>query len=332
MGGVKMAITSGYFNSINDDRPYNAEQMTLYFEGLISNGIYESVGEKFHVTAGEGMSVTVGTGRAMIKSHWVKNDAAITLQIDAASAQYNRVDAIILQYNATARSINLIVRQGDETIGVPNAPNYIRTNDIYELWLATVRVMKNTTAITQAMITDFRMSALCGFVTGLIKQVDTSALYDQWQAAYENYYAQTTAALDAYFEAKKAEYEAWFASLTQELRVDTTLKAYYNTVAVSGSATNGVTIGISEYDSNADILFAYVNGVYLVGGVDYTISGTGSAAKINLTKPLTGTNSVNFVVIKPVIGENSGGYMIGQAQGATTAYIGIQGNAEREDI
>ena len=328
-----MAITSGFFNSVSGDRLYNAEQMTLYFEGLIGNGIYENIGDKFQVTAGEGMTVTVGTGRAMIKSRWVKNDAAITLQIDAASAQYNRVDAIILQYNATTRSINLIVRQGDETTGVPNAPHYIRTNDIYELWLATVRVMKNTTAITQDMIVDFRMSALCGFVTGLIKQVDTSTLYDQWQAAYENYFAQTTAALDAYFAAKKAEYETWFASLTQELRVDTTLKAYYNTVAVSGSATSSVTIGIPEYDSNADILFAYANGVYLVGGIDYTVSGTGSAAKINLTKPLTGTNAVNFVVIKPVIGENTSGSIAGNAlAGVTNIPTLAAGNATREDI
>ena len=45
--------------------------------------------------------------------------------------------------------------------------------------------MKNTSTITQAMITDFRTSALCGYVTGLIKQVDTSTLFAQWQAAYE---------------------------------------------------------------------------------------------------------------------------------------------------
>ena len=328
-----MAISSGFFNSVSGDRLYNAEQMTLYFEGLISNGVYESIGDKLQVTAGEGMTVTVGTGRAMIKSHWIKNDAAISLTIDAASAQYNRIDAVVLQYNATARSINLIVRKGDETTGVPNAPQYIRTNDIYELWLATVRVMKNTTAITQDMIVDFRMSALCGFVTGLIKQVDTSTLYDQWQAAYENYYAQTTAALDAYFEAKRAEYETWFASLTQELRVDTTLKSYYNTVAVSGSATSSVMIGISEYDSNADIFFAYANGVYLVGGIDYTVSGTGETAKINLTKPLTGTNAVNFVVIKPVIGENTSGSIVGNALASVTNVPTLAaGNATREDI
>lgn len=328
-----MAITSGFFNSVSGDRLYNAEQMTLYFEGLISNGIYEDIGEKFHVTAGEGMSVIVGTGRAMIKSRWVKNDSPITLQIDPADAAMNRYDAIFLRYNANTREIGLVLVKGENTSGVPSSPHYIRTNDIYDLQLAVVKVMKNTTAITQDMIVDFRMSALCGFVTGLINQVDTSTLYDQWQTAYENYFNRTTTALDAYLEAKKDEYETWFASLTQDLRVDTTLKSYYNNTAVSGSAISEVDIGIPEYNSAADILFAYANGVYLVSGVDYTVSGTGETAKILLTKPLTGTNAVNFVVIKPVIGENTSGSIAGAAAvGITNIPVLAPGIAEREDI
>lgn len=326
-----MAVTSGYFNSVNGDRLYNAEQMTLYFDGLISNGVYESIGDKFQVTAGEGMSVNVGTGRAMIKSRWVKNDSALSLSIDEASTQYNRMDAVVLKYDATARSISVVVKKGTETSGMPNAPDIVRTNDVYELWLATVRVMKNTAAITQAMITDFRTSSLCGYVTGLIKQVDTSTLFAQWQAAYEAYYAQATAAFDAYMAAKQDEFDTWFASLTSELRVDTTLHQYYNAVSVSGT-TSEIMIGINDYDSNADLLLAFANGVYLIGGIDYTITGTGAAAKINLQKPLIGANLVNFVVVKSVIGEGSGGFTVGQAQGMATAFIGIQGNAEREDI
>ena len=301
-----MAITSGFFNSVNHDRTYNAEQMTLYFEGLISNGIYESVGDKFQVTAGEGMTVTVGTGRAMIKSRWVKNDAPVTLTIDPASATLNRYDAIFLRYNATTREIGLVLVKGEETPGIPNQPHYIRNNDIYDLELACIRVMKNTTAITQDMIVDFRMSALCGYVTGLINQVDTSTLYDQWQTAYERYYTETTAAFNAYLATKAEEYEEWFASLTQDLRVDTTLKTYFNTVNVSGTTTE-ISIGIEEYDSNSDMIFVFANGVYLTGVTDYLVTGTGLAAKILLTKALTGSNSVTFEVIKSVIGEGSGG-------------------------
>ena len=326
-----MAITSGFFNSVNGDRLYNAEQMTLYFEGLISNGIYEDVGEKFHVTAGEGMSVIVGTGRAMIKSRWVKNDAPITLQIDAADTSMNRYDVIFLRYNAITREIGLVLVKGENSSGVPDSPHYIRTNDIYDLQLAVIKVMNNTTAITQDMIVDYRMSALCGFVTGLINQVDTSTLYNQWQTAYENYFNATTTAIDAYFETKKEEYETWFASLTQELRVDTTLHQFYNSVSVSGT-TSEIMVGINDYDSNADLLLAFANGVYLVGGIDYTITGTGAAAKINLRKPLVGANLVNFIAVKSVIGESSGGFTVGQAQGVANAFIGIHGIAERVDI
>ena len=326
-----MAVTSGYFNSVNDDRPYNAEQMTLYFEGLISDGIYENVGDKLHVTAGEGMTVNVGTGRAMIKSHWIKNDSAVTLSIDAASNQYNRIDAVVLRYDATARSITIAVKKGTETSGLPIAPDVTRNNDVYELWLAVVYVMKNTTTITQDMISDYRMSSLCGYVTGLIDQVDTSTLYSQWQAAYEQFYMESTAAFDTYMLEKKEEFNTWFASLTSELRVDTTLHHYINTVTVSGTISQ-IGIGIEEYDSDEDLLFAYANGVLLVGATDYTVTGTRSAAQINLRTALTGANTVNFVVIKSVIGENSGSFSVGQAQGVALAQFGIHGNATREDI
>ena len=327
-----MAITSGFFNSVSGDRLYNAEQMTLYFEGLVGDGIYENIGDKFQVTAGEGMNVTVGTGRALIKTHWLKNDAALSLSIDAASAQYNRYDAVILRYDLTARTVSVVVKKGTETSGVPNMPNLSRTSELFEMCLAVVKVMKNTTAITQAMIVDMRSSALCGWVTGLINQVDTSTLYAQWQSAYEQYYAQTTAAINAFFSEKQAQFETWFESLTQDLRVDTTLKSYKSSVTVSGSVSE-VDVWIEEYDSLNDLMFAYINGVYIIQGVDYTIYGTGEEAKIILSKPLSGTNTVSFVVIKPVIGENSrGGVTVGQAGGEATARFGLQGFAEREDI
>jgi hypothetical protein len=102
---------------------------------------------------------------------------------------------------------------------------------------------------------------------------------------------------------------------------------------VSGTDVDEVEIGIAKYSSNADILFAFVNGVYLIGGIDYTVSGTGANAKINLTKPLTGSNALNFIVIKPVIGENTSGSIAGiAAVGITDIPVLAAGNAEREDI
>lgn len=297
-----MAITSGFFDSINGDRTYNAEQMSNYFDGLVSNGIYESIGDRFVVQAGSGMNVTVGTGRALIQSRWIKNDAAVTLTLDAADLQLNRIDAIILQLDLTesGREINIVVKKGTPAVN-PIKPNIVQSSDIYELCLAYINIGKNTASIVQNNITDMRASSLCGWVTGLITQVNTADLFLQWQTAYENYYAQSTAAFDAYIQSKQAAFDDWFSTLTKELKVDTTLVKYQNTVAVSGE-TMQITIGIPEYDSNTDVLFVYVNGVFLVEGNEYSIIGTGNSANIILIRALNGENNITFVVLKNAIG------------------------------
>lgn len=296
-----MAVTSGFFNSVSGDRLYNADQMSLYFEGLISQGVFENVGNRLQVTAGTGMAVNVGTGRAIVQSRWIKNDAELSLSIGAADVQKNRIDAVALRFDATNRSVTIVVKQGTATTGTASPPARSTTADVYELYLAYVSVPKATAEITQALITDLRPSAMCGWVTGIIDQVDTSDLFAQWQTAYSAYYAQTTAAFDAYFAQKQAQYEQWFHDLTEDLRVDTSLRKYQRSVTVTGSTTQ-ISIGITDYDSNEDILLAYVGGVYLVQGDDYTISGTGDTAKINLVRALTGTNVVTFFVLKSVVG------------------------------
>ena len=301
-----MAVTSGFFNSISGDRLYNADQMSLYFEGLISQGVFENVGNRLHVTASTGMAVSVGTGRAIVQSKWIKNDSELSLSIGASDVQKNRIDAIALRYSATAREVSIVVKAGTPATGTASPPTRATGADVYELYLAYVSVPKATTAITQDLITDLRPSAQCGWITGIIDQVDTSDLFAQWQAAYQAFYTQTTAAFDAYFAQKRAEYEAWFRDLTSELRVDTSLKRYQNSVTVTGT-TSEIPVGIADYDSGADILFAFVGGVYLVEGDDFTISGTGAGAKINLVRAFTGTNDVTFFVIKSVIGEGWNG-------------------------
>lgn len=300
-----MAITSGFFNSIDGDRRYNADQMSTYFEGLVSDGVYENIGDRFIVTAGTGLTVNVGTGRALVKSHWIKNDATVSLTLDAADVQLPRIDAIVLRLDRTegGRNINIVVVTG--TPATSPTFNYSQSENVYDLVLATVWINKGTTQIVQGNITDRRSSKLCGWVTGIIKQVDTSDLFLQWQTAYENFYNDMTAQFDAYLTAKRTEFETWFNSLTSQLRVDTTIHKYQRTVQIIGT-TDEIDVGISEYDSESDILLAFIGGIFFVENLDYRIDGTGSAAKIKLFKEIKDDNDVTFIVIKSVIGSGSG--------------------------
>lgn len=49
-----MAFTSGFFNSQNHDRTYNAEQMSAIFDGVITDGVYAGIGSQLTTIAGGG--------------------------------------------------------------------------------------------------------------------------------------------------------------------------------------------------------------------------------------------------------------------------------------
>lgn len=300
-----MAITSGFFNSVDGDRKYNADQMSNYFEGLISDGVYENVGNKMRVTAGDLMSVNVNTGRALIKCHWIKNDAVTNLVIEAADVQLNRVDAVVLKLDNsdTGRVITIEIKTG-ELASTPRPPALTRTESVYELCLAYIRVNAKTTQIKQSNIQDMRgYTNLCGYVTGIIEQVDTTDLFAQYQAACEEYFNSMTAQFDAYIAAKQAAFDEWYGALTESLHVDTSVIKYQNSVTTTTTTTTiTINIGIHEYETG-DILLTFINGVHFVEGSEYTVSGTGDAAKITLVNDIRGTNTITFLVIKSMIGK-----------------------------
>ena len=224
-----MALTSGFFNSVSGDRVYNADQISSMFEGLISDGIYEDVGDAFQVLAATGMNVTVGTGRAMLNGKWAKNTAAITLTLNDAHALLNRYTAIVLRLDISNRAVSVEMIDGTAA-STPTKPAIVRNASYYDLLLAYVYVGTGVTAITQANIEDQRANTIyCGWVTGIIQQVDTSQLFLQWQNAYETFYNTETAA-----------FEAWFESLTQQLNVNTFIEEYVKTASIAYGASKVV--------------------------------------------------------------------------------------------
>lgn len=260
-----MAITSGFFDSVSSDRVYNAEQMTMYFDGLVSDGVYESIGDRFLVSsANDGMKVKVGTGRAIIKSRWVKNDTEATLTLDPASSSANRIDAIVLRLDLSARAITLTVKKGTAA-DVPTLPAITRSDSVWELYLASVYIAKSST--TPTSITDLRPSTYCGWVTGVVKQVNTADLFNQWSTAYNAQYASFA----AYIAEKEAAFEEWFETLTRTLNVDTSIQKRERYVILTHTDYAGTLfeIGIDDFNRATDILEVYVNGARCTDGTDY---------------------------------------------------------------
>lgn len=302
-------VTSGFFNSMNGDRLYNADEMTLYFDGLVSDGVYASVAEAMVVKANTGMEITVGAGRALVKLRWCKNDAELPLTLNPADVQYGRYDLIVLRCNLSeaAREITIDIKSG-EPAQTPKYPEIVDTEVIKEMPLAAVYVKKNATTIYQSDITDLRGSASCPWVTGLIRQVDTSQLFLQYQTAYETFYKQSTEAFNEYFNGKMAEINAWYATLTETLNVNTQIRKYQSSQEIDAYAKEAgfIYMMIPEY-AKGDIVLLHVDGVMFIENTEFAVVGSGDGARIVFTtKSMPNTGSVvTVLVIKSVIGDGA---------------------------
>ena len=162
---------SGFFNSNNGDRVYNADDFAAYFGDLVSNGIFYRDTNNLKVTAAIGMNVTVQPGSAWINGYHYSNTAPLDLPISIADGVNPRIDRVILRWSNVARSINLAVIDGAPA-PTPSPPNVTRNADIWELGIGTVYVLRGALSITAENISDTRLSpTMCGLVNSLVSAV-----------------------------------------------------------------------------------------------------------------------------------------------------------------
>ena len=292
-----MSVTYGFFNSVNGDRVYNADQMSEYFNGLVSNGVYESVGGALQVVPNTGMNVNVKTGRGIIDCKWINLDAILSIDITQSHPTLNRYTAVIIRLNITDRLMEITTKDGTAAAN-PTKPEMTNTVTTKELCLAYIYIAAGTTTITASNIEDMRASNLCGWVTGVVKQVDTSELFNQYSAAY----AENLANMQAWEQNQKEQFDAWFETLTEQLQVNTHIERTFADTATTEATTVVMFPDALDYE-DGDIIDVYINGVYL-SPTEYTISLDSGANKykITTTATLDEGNTITFSCLKSVIG------------------------------
>ena len=181
---------SGFFNSVNGDRLYNADDMSKIFEGLITDGVYESVGDKLAVQPNSGMTIQIASGRGWFNKRWVENSTPYTLTIESADVTLNRYAAVCIKVDNTdsVRNATPYIKYSEYATTAVK-PTMTRTDTVKEYCLAYVYIPANTSTITASLIEDTRANnELCGWVTGLIEQLSTTTLFTQWQSIFDNWF------------------------------------------------------------------------------------------------------------------------------------------------
>ena len=191
-----MAFTCGFFNSENGDRKYNAEQMSAIFDGIISDGVFTTIGDHMAVSAGTGMQVLVGTGKAWFDHTWNVNDAAYPLAIAASDVTLSRIDAIVLETNHSdsVRLNKLRVVQGT-VASSPVKPTLTNSEKVHQHPLAWVTVKPGVTQIAASAIENAVGTLGCPFVTGIIETTSIDDLFNQWNGEFDEWFDNLKAQL-----------------------------------------------------------------------------------------------------------------------------------------
>ena len=191
-----MAVTYGFYNSLNKDRVYNAEQMSAIFDGVITDGVFASIADHMMPVAGTGLQVIVKPGKCWFNSTWTLNDADLPLTIATADVSLTRIDAVVVEINSAvgtrANSIKVIK-------GIPSAnpakPTLSAMENLHQYALGYVTVGAGVTSITAANIEVNVGKSTCPFITSVLQQTDITDLFNQWNAEFNTWFANVQSQL-----------------------------------------------------------------------------------------------------------------------------------------
>lgn len=181
-----MSLTSGFFDSFNEDRKYNSLQLSSIFDGIISDGVYATYGDYFLVSPVSGMGIKVGTGRAWLDHTWTLNDADYPLTVEDAEVVLKRIDTVVIEVDrSNSGRINRLRILKGTPASEPVAPTLTKTESLKQYPLADILVKPNVTEIVAADITNRIGTVDLPWVAGIIDHVTAEDLVKQWRTEFD---------------------------------------------------------------------------------------------------------------------------------------------------
>lgn len=178
-----MAFSSGFFNSKGLDRTYTAENFTEYFSSIICNGILDTYGQNFKLTAAaNGLKVILGTGKAWINGHYFINDARHTIDLtecqDESLPRYVAI-SILLDTSESVRSVSLEITPGTPAES-PSLPSFPSNENQTRLLMYAVRLNVGATSLTERDWYDYREdSNVCGYCRCILSKCKVTEMQSQ---------------------------------------------------------------------------------------------------------------------------------------------------------
>lgn len=311
-----MSVSSGFFNSLNGDRKYNAAQMSAIFDGLIIDGVFASIGTAFAVKAAGGLTVNVGIGKAWFDHTWTVNDSILPMTAPEAEVLLDRIDAVVLEVNGmeSVRENTIKFVKGNPS-SAPSRPTLTNEGNVHQYPLCYIYRKYGTAVINQADITPMVGTESTPFVTGILQTISLDELLGKWQDELDRFTNARSQEVDDWIAQEESDFTTWFdkmkADLQQEQAVldqwiaseQADFLAWYNQMKdqLSGDVAGNLQLEINKEEVKRILLVGFEDGTK-----EFSDDGTVITSTASDGRTLTKTFSDGFLTMTNVLKSAAG--------------------------
>lgn len=317
-----MSISSGFFNSLNGDRKYNAAQMSAIFDGLIIDGVFASIGTAFAVKAAGGLTVNVGVGKAWFDRTWTVNDSILPMTAPEAEVLLDRIDAVVLEVNGmeSVRENTIKFVKGNPS-SAPSRPTLTNEGNVHQYPLCYIYRKYGTAVINQADITPMVGTESTPFVTGILQTISLDELLGKWQDELDRFTDARSQEVDDWIAREESDFTAWFNKMKADLQQEQTVLdqwiaseqadflAWYNQMKdqLSGDVAGNLQLEIDKEEVKRILLVGFEDGTK-----EFSDDGTVITSTASDGRTLTKTFSDGFLTMTNVL-ESAAGAEVARA-------------------
>lgn len=311
-----MSVSSGFFNSLNGDRKYNAAQMSAIFDGLIIDGVFASIGTSFAVKAAGGLTVNVGIGKAWFDHTWTVNDSILPMTAPEAEVLLDRIDAVVLEVNGTesVRENTIKFVKGNPS-SAPSRPTLMNEGNVHQYPLCYIYRKYGTAVINQADITPMVGTESTPFVTGILQTISLDELLGKWQDELDRFTDARSQEVDDWIAQEESDFTAWFNKMKADLQQEQTVLdqwiaseqadflAWYNQMKdqLSGDVAGNLQLEIDKEEVKRILLVGFEDGTK-----EFSDNGTVITSTASDGRTLTKTFSDGFLTMTNVLKSAAG--------------------------
>lgn len=311
-----MSVSSGFFNSLNGDRKYNAAQMSAIFDGLIIDGVFASIGTAFAVKAAGGLTVNVGIGKAWFDHTWTVNDSILPMTAPEAEVLLDRIDAVVLEVNGMESVRNNTIKfvKGNPS-SAPSRPTLANEGNVHQYPLCYIYRKYGTAVINQADITPMVGTESTPFVTGILQTISLDELLGKWQDELDRFTDARSKEVDDWIAQEESDFTAWFNKMKADLQQEQTVLdqwiaseqadflAWYNHMKdqLSGDVAGNLQLEIDKEEVKRILLVGFEDGTK-----EFSDDGTVITSTASDGRTLTKTFSDGFLTMTNVLKSAAG--------------------------